>query len=43
MLRLPDKSNIADKIPIKALKNEMKQRTAQAKFVMIIVHDRDGI
>ncbi len=43
MSRLPGKSNVTDKIPIKALRNKMKHRAAQAKFVMIIVHDRDGV
>jgi len=43
MSRLPGKSNTTDKIPIKALRNEMKRRAAQAKFVMVIVHNRDGI
>src|SRR6266511_4455384 len=43
MSRLPGESNAADKIPIKALRNEMKRRAAQAKFVMVIVHDRDGV
>ncbi len=43
MLKLPDKSNIADKILIKALRNEMKRRAAVVKFIMVIVHDRDGV
>ncbi len=43
MLRLPDKSNITDKIPIKVLRNEMKWRVAQAKFIIVIVHDRNGV
>ncbi len=43
MSRLPGESNAADKIPIKALRNEMKRRASQAKFVMVIVHDRDGV
>src|SRR6266542_6434618 len=43
MSRLLDESNAADKIPIKALRNEIKQRTSQAKFVMVIIHDRDGV
>src|SRR6266508_5733620 len=43
MLRLPGKSNVTDKILIKALRNEMKRRATQAKFVMVIVHDRDGV
>src|SRR6266511_1909311 len=43
MSRLPRESNAADKIPIKALRNEMKRRTNQAKYVMVIVHDRDGV
>src|SRR6266542_1859655 len=43
MSRLPGESNAADKIPIKALRNEMKRRATQAKFVMVIVHDRDGV
>ena len=41
--RLPGESNTADKISIKALRNEMKCKAAQAKFVMVIVHDRDGV
>src|SRR6266542_4084511 len=43
MLRLLGESNTADKIPIKALRNEMKRRATQAKFVMVIVHDKDGV
>src|SRR6266540_3196912 len=43
MSRLPGESNVVDKIPIKALRNEMKRRASQAKFVMVIVHDRDGV
>ncbi len=43
MFRLPGKSNVADKILIKTLRNEMKRRIAQAKFIMVIVHDRDGV
>ncbi len=43
MSRLLGESNAANKIPIKALRNEMKQRASQAKFVMIIVHDRNGV
>ena len=43
MFRLPGESNAADKIPIKALRNEMKRRASQAKFVVVIVHDRDGV
>src|SRR6266542_5781261 len=43
MSRLPGESNAADKIPIKALRNEMKRRASQAKFVIVIVHDRDGV
>src|SRR6266498_2677382 len=43
MSRLPGESNATDKIPIKALRNEMKRRASQAKFVMVIVHDRDGV
>src|SRR6266545_7767145 len=43
MFRLPGESNAADKIPIKALRNEMKRRAAQAKYVIVIVHDRDGV
>ena len=43
MSRLPGESNAADKIPIKALRNEMKRRASQAKFVMVLVHDRDGV
>ncbi len=41
--KLPGESNVTDKIPIKALRNKMKQRASQAKFVMVIVHNRDGI
>ena len=43
MFRLPGESNVADKILIKALRNEMKRRASQAKFVMVIVYDRDGV
>ncbi len=43
MSRLPDESNATDKIPIKALRNEMKRRATQAKYVMIIVHDKDEV
>ncbi len=43
MLRLLGESNVADKILIRALRNEMKHRVAQAKFIMVIVHDRDGV
>ncbi len=43
MFRLSGKSNIADKILIKALRNEMKRRAVQVKYIMVIVHDRDGI
>ncbi len=43
MLKLPGESNTADKILIKAFRNEMKQKAVQAKFVMVIVHDRDGV
>src|SRR6266542_4020236 len=43
MFRLPGESNTADKIPIKALKNEMKRRASQAKYVMVIIHDREGV
>src|SRR6266542_1262033 len=43
MSKLPGENNAADKIPIKALRNEMKRRASQAKFVMVIVHDRDGV
>jgi len=43
ILRLLGKSNIVNKILIKALRNKMKRRAAVAKYVMIIVHDRDGI
>ncbi len=43
MSRLPDESNVANKILIKALKNEIKRRVTQAKFIMIIIHDRDGV
>src|SRR6266498_5144131 len=43
MSRLPGESNVADKIPIKALRNEMKRRASQAKYVIVIVHDRDEI
>ncbi len=43
MSRLSGESNTADKILIKALRNEMKRRVVQAKFVMVIVYDRDGV
>ncbi len=43
MSRLPGKSNITDKIPIKALRNKMKRRAAVTKFVIIIVHDKDEV
>ncbi len=43
MSRLPGESNATDKILIKVLRNEMKRRAAQAKFVIVIVHDRDGV
>src|SRR6266540_50715 len=43
MSRLLGESNTTDKILIKALRNEMKRRASQAKFVMVIVHDRDGV
>src|SRR6266498_4105168 len=43
MSKLLGESNVADKIPIKALRNEMKRRAVQAKFVIVIVHDRDGV
>ncbi len=43
MSRLPGKSNTADKITIKALRNEIKRRASQAKYVMVIVHDREGV
>ncbi len=43
MSRLPGESNTVDKIPIKALRNEIKQKAAQAKFVIVIIHDRDGV
>src|SRR6266542_3359205 len=43
MSRLSSESNVADKILIKALRNEMKRRASQAKFIMVIVHDRDGV
>jgi len=43
MSRLPGESNVTDKILIKALRNEMKRKAAQAKYVIIIVHDRNGV
>jgi len=43
MSRLSGESNITNKILIKALKNKIKRKAAQTKFVMIIVHDRDEI
>jgi len=43
MLRLSGENNTADKIPIKAFRNKMKQKAAVAKFVMVIVYDRDRI
>jgi len=43
MSRLPDESNVMDKILIKAFQNEMKRRATQAKFVMVIVHDRNEV
>ena len=43
MSRLPGKSNITDKIPIKALRNKMKRRAAVTKFVIIIVYDKDEV
>jgi len=43
MSRLLGESNAANKIPIKALRNEIKLRVAQVKFVMIIIYNRDGI
>ena len=43
MLRLSGENNAIDKILIKALKNEIKWRAVQVKFVMIIIHDRDGV
>ena len=43
MLRLPGESNATDKILIKALRNEIKRRAIQAKFIMVIVYDRDGV
>ena len=43
MSRLLDESNTADKVPIRALRNEMKCRVAQVKFIMVIVYVRDGI
>src|SRR6266545_2713662 len=43
MSKLLGESNAADKIPIKALRNEIKRRASQVKFVMVIVHDRDGV
>ena len=43
MSRLPGESNVTDKIPIKALRNKIKRRAAQAKFVIVIVYDRDGV
>src|SRR6266498_509451 len=43
MSRLSGESNVVDKILIKVLRNEMKRRASQAKFVIVIVHDRDGV
>ena len=43
MSRLSGESNITNKILIKALKNKIKRKAAQTKFVMVIVHDRNGI
>ena len=43
MSRLLDESNATDKILIKALRNEIRWRVAVAKFVMIIVHDRNEV
>ena len=43
MSRLLDKNNAADKILIKAFRNEMKRRAAVAKFVIVIVYDRDKV
>ena len=43
MSKLPGESNAANKIPIKALQNKIKCRAAQAKFVMVIVYNRDRI
>src|SRR6266542_5516590 len=43
MSRLPGESNAADKIPIKVLRNKMKRRANQAKFVMVIIYDRNGV
>ncbi len=36
MLRLSGENNAIDKILIKALKNEMKRKAIQAKFIMVI-------
>ena len=41
--KLSDESKAADRIPIKALRNKMKRRAAIAKFVMVIVYDKDGV
>ena len=43
MSRLPGKSNAANKISIKAFQNEIKRRITVAKFVMIIVYDKDRV
>ncbi len=43
MSRHPGKSNAANKVQIQTLRNEMKCRAAQAKFIMIIVYDREGV
>ncbi len=41
MSRLSDKSNATNKIPIKALRNEIKRKAAKAKFVIVIVYDQN--
>ena len=43
MSRLPGESNTTDKVLIKALRNEMKQWAIQAKFIMVIIHDRNEV
>ncbi len=43
MLKLLGKSNAVDKISIKAFRNKIKWRATIAKFVMVIVYDRDRI
>ncbi len=37
--RLPGKSNITNKIPIRIFKNKMKKKAIVAKFIIVIVYD----